>query len=104
MNFGDKDVLYYEAHITIEPVFDERLDEFKICCEKFNFRAADLMMKKRQQDKPERSSYDTFSTGRSQNYLDLYTRTANLCELLERNGFDVWRYKIEATLIDVRMK
>lgn len=104
MNFGDNDVLYYEAHITIEPVFDGRLDSFKWHCGKFEFRVADLLIKKRQEDKPERSQYDTFATGRSKDYTDLKTRMMGLVDLLEVNDYKVWRYKIEATLIDVRTK
>ncbi len=98
------EVIYYEAHVTIEPVFDGRLEEFKTACSDFGFRAAELLMKKRKEDTPERSSYDTFCTGRSKDYSDLHTRMVNLVSKLNVLSFQVWRYKLEATLLDVRTK
>lgn len=94
--------LYYEAHITVEPVFDEELDRMKSLVRQHGFRVADLLMKKRVADTPTRSAYDTFCTARSENYDDIYSRTLNCVKLLGENGFRVWRYKIEDTLLDVR--
>ncbi len=93
---------YYEAHITIEPVFEERLKEFKEVSGKFDFRVAELLMRKRTEDVPERSSNDSFCTGRSISYSDIKTRMLNLVKNLRDSGFKVWRYKIESTLLDSR--
>lgn len=96
--------LYFESHITIEPVFDEQLFLFKQICDTQGFKAAELLMKKRSVDTPERSEYDTFCTARDVNYEVLLTRTLNLVQQLTNAGFDVWRYKLENTLLDVRLK
>lgn len=92
--------LYYECHITIEPVFDDRLKYFKQLCRDYHFRVADLLMQKRQLDLPTRSQYDTFCTGRHIDKQVLMDRMVELIQLLSEQGFDVWRYKIEDTLID----
>lgn len=44
--------MYYESHITVEPVFDERLDRFSELCDGRGFRPAKLMMKKRKRTHP----------------------------------------------------
>lgn len=99
---GQKAKLYYESHITIEPVFDERLEQFKEICKPFSFQAASLLMKKRAQDTPERSQYDTFATGHGQDLDDIYARTRYLVIKLQTEGYQVWRYKVEDTLMDSR--
>lgn len=94
--------LYYEAHITIEPVFDERLAKVKMLAERFQFKVADLLMQKRPEDTAERSKFDTFMTGHSKKYTDLNNRLGLLTCALQEAGFTVWRYKIEDTIIDSR--
>jgi hypothetical protein len=96
--------LYFEAHVTIEPVFGERLELFKTICRAHLFRPAELLMKKRQADTAKRSRYDTFCTARSGSYADIVERTTCVVGLLRKAGFTVWRFKIENTLIDVRCK
>jgi len=97
-------VLYYECHITVEPVFEERLELFTKLCAKYYFKPAKLLMKKRKEDTAERSQYDTFCTGRSQWGENLQTDMHLLVKDLTDNGFKVWRYKIEACILDVRLK
>ncbi len=96
--------LYFESHITVEPVFDERLEELKEIVGRSGFRVADLLMKKRQKDSAERSQFDTFCTARSKDWLDIVTATTTTVFVLQAEGFDVWRYKIENTLLDERLK
>lgn len=96
--------LYYESHITVEPVFGERLDLFKKLAKIFTFKVADLLMQKRNEDTPERSKFDTFCTARCKEYELIEQNTLNLVEILKEHGFQVWRYKIEDTLLDVRLK
>ncbi len=96
--------LYYEAHITIDPVFGLDLKDAKDFCEIYGFKVADLLMKKRAEDTPERSQYDTFATGHSQNYLDLGIRMQGCIKHLQGQGYKVRRYKIEDTLMDSRSK
>lgn len=40
-------VLYYECHITIEPLFEDRLDQLRLICSHFKFKVADLLMQKK---------------------------------------------------------
>lgn len=93
---------YYEAHITVEPVFEDRLEEFKIICHDYKFRVANLLMQKRKLDTEERSKNDSFCTGRGISFTDTKKRMLALVERLEKEGFKVWRYKIESTLLDSR--
>jgi hypothetical protein len=96
----DTAILYYEAHVTIEPVFDKLLDKADKLAREYKFRIADLLMQKRAEDTPTRSKHDTFMTGRHASYKVLESRMRNLIETLQADGFTVWRYKIEATVID----
>ncbi len=97
-----RDKHYYEAHVTIEPVFGKQLAILETVASKYGFRVADLLMQKRAEDTPERSKNDTFCTARSISYSDLETRMFNLAAQLTEAGFTVWRYKIESTLLDSR--
>lgn len=90
--------LYYESHITIDPVFGEELQNFKAVCLGFNFRVAKLLMEKTP------STKDAFCTGRSNNYTDIVERTVGLVQALRQVGFKVRRYKIEDTVIDSHIK
>lgn len=92
----------YEAHITIEPVFDERLTEFQNICGRYGFKAADLIMQKSRKDTPTRSSRDTFCTGWGNDSSILKTVTEGLVSDLIDRRFSVWRYKVEETLFDKR--
>lgn len=94
--------LYYEAHITIEPVFEEHLEFLKNLSKSYKFRVAELLMKKRLEDTGERSKYDTFMTGHGTDYEDICRRTQSVIVYLKASGFKVWRYKIEDTLLDSR--
>ena len=52
----------YEAHITIEPVFDEALSAVGVLALQHGFTVSKLFMQKRKEDTPERSKYDSFLT------------------------------------------
>lgn len=93
---------YYEAHVTVEPVFEDRLELFKVICHDYKFRVASLLMQKRKGDTEERSKNDSFCTGRGISYTDTKRRMLALVARLEKEGFKVWRYKIESTLMDSR--
>lgn len=94
--------LYYESHITIEPVFDAKLERASSLAKEHGFKIAELLMKKRAEDTPERSQHDTFMTGHSAEYVDLKVRMINLIVALKENGFTLWRYKIEGVVMDSR--
>lgn len=94
--------LYFECHVTIEPVFDERLQAAETLARAYGFRLANLLMQKRKEDTPERSKHDTFMTGRDKVYGDLYRRMSGLCRALRAQGFILHRAKIEDTLFDTK--
>lgn len=99
-----KSNLYYEAHITIEPAFDENLVMAGMIASKYKFKVADLLMKKREVDTEERSKNDTFMTGHDQDSENLTTRMSELIRELQLSGFKVWRYKLEDTVFDSRVE
>ncbi len=96
--------MYFEAHVTIEPVFEERLEEVKLLSQAKGFKVATLLMQKRKEDTPELSKYDTFTTGHSTDYFDLEDRTYNLVTSLQNSKFKVLRYKIEECMLDSRIE
>ena len=61
-------------------------------------------MKKGPNETPSPNQEDTFCTGTSTNYQNLYAATKELIINLKKAGFKVYRYKIENTLIDSRKK
>jgi hypothetical protein len=97
-----RDHHYYEAHVTIEPVFGDDHVRFDEICKRHKFRAATLLMQKRKQDTPQRSANDAFCTARSVSQSDLKDRMGALLADLRAAGFKVWRYKTESTLMDSR--
>ena len=94
--------IYFESHITIEPVFDNDLEKFKNICSDYKFHVATLLLQKRKEDSAERSKNDSFCTGRGSELNDLKNRMLNLVQHLIKENFVVWRYKIESVLIDSR--
>lgn len=94
--------LYYECHVTIEPVFDEQLSKASELSIKHKFKIANLLMQKRKCDAPERSKYDTFMTGHDKDYGSLEQNMISLIKDLQLNAFKVYRYKIESILLDSR--
>ncbi len=95
--------LYYESHVTFEPIFDERLELLKQLCEANEFRVADLLMQKRAEDTPERSKFDTFCSGRDNDPMKLTARMLSLVATAQGMGFKVWRYKIENVVLDSKV-
>lgn len=92
----------FEAHITIEPVFDERLEQLKALVNPHRFRVAELLMKKRVQDEPEVSRHDTFMTAHGGEYSEIRDRVISCARAVSAAGYKVIRYKIEAIMIDSR--
>lgn len=90
----------FECHVTIEPVFEERFDRFQRIAEKYNFKPAELLMVKNRKPTEIRSNKDTFCTGHSRSYDDLFMRMEKLEGELKEQGFQVWRTKIEGIVYD----
>jgi hypothetical protein len=96
------DFKYLECHITIEPVFDERLEMFKEIIKPFGFKAAKLLMQKNRNETAEISNKDTFCTGHGDNYEELHLRMTGCLSVLMVNDFKVLRSKIEAVIFGER--
>ena len=105
--------LYFESHVTIEPVFDDecfkcfghndcisKLQRVQEVCKSHGFKLAELLMQKRRESSQDRSKDDTFCTGRSKSYEDIHNRMVGLIVDLKSDGFKVWRYKIEDIIMD----
>ena len=95
--------LYFESHITIEPVFGDRLSLFKEVCKLHKFRVADLVMIKEEGGIETPNQKDSFATGRSVNWSSMRSRTIGCVIDLRDAGFNVYRYKIENTLMDSKV-
>jgi len=94
--------LYYEAHVTIEPVFDEDLLNFIFICKEHKFYVATLLMQKRKDATEERSKCDSFCTSHGQDPNELKKRMFALLDDLKKESYQVWRYKIEIISLDSR--
>jgi hypothetical protein len=92
---------YFESHITIDPVFDRKLAEFKKLAKYIDFHVANLLMvKKDTRSVGQPSTIDSFCTARGENLEELKNRTKLFVKILQQNDFVVRRYKIESTVID----
>lgn len=94
---------YFESHVTLEPLFGTNLEKAKEITETYGFHMADLVMKKSANETGTPNSEDSFCTGRSPIYKQLLDRTGLVCKKLTENGFKVYRYKIENTLLDTKV-
>lgn len=97
-------VLTYESHVTVEPVFGLRLDAMTVIAKAHGFKVADLLFQKRETDTPTRNKNDTFCTGHGKTFEDLQTRMIHLCKELRANEYAVHRYKIEAVQLDTKFQ
>lgn len=91
---------YYECHITIEPVEGHRLKLFEKLCRTYKFKVANLLMQKTL----DKSKLDSFCTGKHNNYRSMFDMMHQLLDSLNHYRFNVYRYKIEAILLDERIK
>lgn len=94
--------LYFECHVTIDPVFDLDLLRFNAICEKQGFKVAKLLMQKNKFDIGQDSDKDSFCTGHDKDYNKLYSKMINLLHDLKEYGFKIRRYKIEDIILDSR--
>lgn len=92
--------LYFEAHITTDPVDTDRWDEFLGLVDTYDFRVADLWMHKGEEIQPWKM--DAFCSGRGGHYDDLFGRMKAIIDRCTAMGIKVRRYKIENTLLDSR--
>ena len=93
-------VLYYECHVTIEPVFGERLEFLKKLAETYTFRVANLVMLGK--DFPNQK--DSFCSARHSRLETLRELMLLFVHAAKETGFKVFRYKLEATLFDTKIR
>lgn len=89
--------LYFEAHITIDPVPEEGRDAVQALGMPWGFRLAKLLMQK-----GEPSNIDTFMTAHGRDLDDMRRRVTGMVIDLQRTGYTVRRYKVEDTIFDSR--
>ena len=94
--------LYYECHVTIDPVFGEAREHLEELVRPYKFKLAKLVMKKTEGATYEDSTLDTFFTAHGRYYSDLQQRMVDCIRVVQGEGFVVRRYKIEDTIIDSR--
>lgn len=90
--------IYYECRVTVEPVFNERLELFASLCAPLGFKVAKLLMDKGP------STKDSFCTAHGADCAELELRMRGLVDRLRDAGFSVYRNKIEAVVLDERHK
>jgi hypothetical protein len=96
---------YYECHITVEPLMEEAREAvFKDLCKARGFRVAKLLMKKDRTETERRSDKDSFCTGHDSDFESMRERMLALVEDLSGQQVQVWRYKIEAIVLDERLR
>lgn len=95
--------IYFEAHVTIEPVVGERGELAAKIAAEHGFRMAQLFMKKDRVATEVRSDKDSFMTAVvALDYPLIEQRVKGVVKALQDDGFQVWRYKIESAVIDSR--
>jgi hypothetical protein len=97
--------LYYECHVTVDPVGDEaEALRLQIIAKNHDFRVAKLLMSKA--GVMTVSTLDAFLTGRAgpREFNSLLNRMTSLCKELQQNGHNVRRYKIEAATLDSKVQ
>lgn len=89
-------ILYYEVHVTLDPVNELRIPLLKSIAGRFNFRLANLIMRKGGSVHTD----DMFLTTRGQVFEEVAEQLREFTIMLTQANFHVRRYKIEDTLID----
>lgn len=89
----------HECHITIEPVFGERLELAKRIADAWGFKVATLLMVK-DDGTTEPSRHDTFMTSHHQFYTVIEIGMKRCVAAMKASGFEVRRYKIELIMLD----
>lgn len=90
----DKSDLYYECHVTIEPVEGDMAHILRELSIQHNFRVSTFVMHK------DGSTPDAFTSARDASYACMLTRMVAFISALREGGYKIKRYKIEDTILD----
>lgn len=93
-----KPVLYFESHVTVDPVVGARLDQLKLTANRHDFKVAELLMVKNELP----SDKDCFMSARGPDFECLKNDMHKLLLELDFLGFKPKRYKIEEVILDSR--
>lgn len=92
---SDTAELYFEAHITLDPVPESERAEVEAMVRRYGFKLAKLLM-----DKGVPSQIDTLMTGHSRSLKQLSGDMRSAIAAVQHSGRVVRRYKIEDTVLD----
>lgn len=98
---GRRAKLYFEAHVTLAPVFGAERQRAEEIAGYYQFKLAKLVMLK-DQGPDQESRRDTFMTGHGNWLPSIEARLKGLIAHLKREYFTVLRYKVEDTILDSR--
>lgn len=92
----DGQVLYYEAHVTAAP---NNQEAFRDLAKRHDFHVAKFLMLK---DRVSENTQDMFATNRDASFEKLLGETLVFCSAIKKAGMTLYRYKIEAAIVDSR--
>lgn len=87
--------LYYEAHITVRPPINEKVDVLDRLCTVHKWRLSTFAMLK-----PDGGYPNAFLSYRDARLVAIGNAVASMCDVLALNQFEVLRWKVEDTLFD----
>lgn len=91
---------YYEAHVTIDPITENKQKFIERLAAVYNFRLAPLYI----MQTGEVHKADAFLSARHNLLCTIVADVRGMVTTLKNNGIVVRRYKIEDTLLDSRIK
>lgn len=96
--------IYYEAHVTIEPLNDLTRPAVQTLCDRHGFKIAEFLMQRADSAAPDVPANDpnSFVSCRETNKTTMIRRITYLVLDLRKAGIEVRRYKMEDTLVDSR--
>lgn len=90
---GIKSRLYYEAHVTIPPVPEERLPEVDELCSQLGWQRSTFVMHKNRVP-------NAFVSARHADRDEMILMVHDMIRALTGLGYEILRWKIEDTLLD----
>lgn len=91
--------LYYECHVTVDQEsIGDKMEILKDLAADRLFRVSEIV--ETRWALTERHTTDTICTSRGRTYDALWKRMQDLMSDLRAAGFKIYRYKIEATVLD----
>lgn len=98
---SDLSDLYWECHITIDPVFGALREKLEAYGRERGFRISKLILQKPDfKDSPEQFVDDAFFTARHSSFDAIHAAMIEVVHEVKAMGVNVRRYKIENTIID----